>query len=127
MNARIQHPSEEPLRLGALATVLEGARLLALRSWHPDRYDIYHCAQRAWRAQNIPVPYAAIIYQLRCLVDGGNLLAANDAPGRTRDDIADLYAAARDNVLRQHQLAQRHPSRVTTARPMVTIGLAATA
>jgi hypothetical protein len=74
MRTYIMHPSEEPLRLGALATVLEGARLLALRSW-----------------------------------------------------LADLYAAARDNVLRQHQLAQRHPSRTTGTRPMVTTGLAATA
>ena len=123
MNARILHPSEEPLRLGALATVLEGARLLALRSWHPDRYDIYHCAQRAWRAQNIPVPYSAIIYQLRRLVPGGNLLAVNDAPGRTRDDIAHLYAQARDHVLSQHQLAQQHPAVATVP----ALGLAATA
>ena len=50
MNPRILHPAEEPLRLDALATVLDGARLLALRSWHPDRYDIYLCTQRAWRA-----------------------------------------------------------------------------
>ena len=115
------HPSEEPLRLGALATVLEGARLLAARSWHPDRYDIYHCAQRAWRAQNIPVPYAAITYQLRRLVEGGNLLAVNDAPGRTREDIADLYAQARDHVLSQRQLAHQH------AAPAPALGLAATA
>ena len=101
MSARILHPSEEPLRLGALATALDGARLLALRSWHPVRYDIYHCAQRAWRAQNIPVPYVAITYQLRRLVDGGNLLAFNDAQGRSREEIAGLYADARDHVLRQ--------------------------
>ena len=95
------HPAEEPLRLGALATVLDGARLQALRFWHVDRYDIYRCARGAWRAQNIPVPYAAVIYQLRRLVDDGNLLAFNDAQGRTRAEIADLYATARDHVLRQ--------------------------
>ena len=107
MRTHIVHPGEEPLRLGALATVLEGARLLALRSWHPDRYDIYHCAQRAWRAQNTPVPYAAITYQLRRLVVDGNLLAYNDTQCHSRVEMADLYAAARDNVLRQYNLAQQ--------------------
>ncbi len=123
MNPRILHPAEEPLRLDALATVLDGARLLALRSWHPDRYDIYLCTQRAWRAQNIPVPYAAIIYQLRRLVDNGNLLSFNDTRGRTRADIAALYATARDHVLRQHHLALQH----ITAASVAVIGLAATA
>jgi len=122
MRARIVHPGEEPLRLGALATVLEGARLLALRSWHPDRYDIYHCAQRAWRAQNTPVPYAAITYQLRRLVAGGNLLAYNDTQCHSRDEMAGLYVAARDNVLRQYRMAQQ-PSTAAAAHPR----LAATA
>ena len=123
MNPRILHPAEEPLRLDALATVLDGARLLALRSWHPDRYDIYLCTQRAWRAQNIPVPYAAIIYQLRRLIANGNLLAFNDTQGRTRADVADLYGTARDHVLRQHRLALRR----TAAASVSGIGLAATA
>ncbi len=127
MRTIIVHPAQEPLGLGALATVLEGARLLALRSWHPDRYDIYHCAQRAWRAQNIPVPYAAIIYQLRRLVENGNLLAFNDVPGRSREDIAGLYAAARDHVLRQRQLTQQPPSCADQASPVGPIGLAASA
>lgn len=122
MRAYIVHPGEEPLRLGALATVLEGARLLALRSWHPDRYDIYHCAQRAWRAQNTPVPYAAITYQLRRLVADGNLLAYNDTQCHSREQMAGLYAAARDNVLRQYNMAQQ-PATATAAGPR----LAATA
>jgi len=101
MRTYIMHPAEEPLRISALATVLDGARWQALRCWHPNRYDIYHCARAAWRAQNIPVPYTAIIYQLRRLVDGGNLLAFNDGESRTREEIAGLYAEARDHVLRQ--------------------------
>lgn len=121
MRTYIAHPAEEPLRLGALATVLEGARLLALRSWHPDRYDIYHCAQRAWRAQNTPVPYAAITYQLRRLVPNGNLLAYNDTACSSREEMAGLYATARDNVLRQYHRPQPPPPTAAAH------GLAATA
>lgn len=119
------HPADEPLSLPALATVLDGARLQALRSWHPDRYDIYRCAHSAWRAQAIPVPYAAIIYQIRRLVEHGNLLAFNDGPGRTRAQIAALYEQARDNVRRQHQ--QQLSNRPRPAAAQVPAELAATA
>lgn len=83
--------------------------MLALRSWHPERCDVYHCAQRAWRAQNVPVPFAAVTYQLRRLVEGGQLLEFSDTEGRTRGQVAELFAAARDHVWRQYQISQGSP------------------
>lgn len=128
----IAHPAEEPLRMSALASVLEGARMTALRSWHPERCDIYHCAQRAWRAQNIPVPFAAVTYQLRRLVDDGKLLDFSDAEGRTREQVAELFAAARDHVWHQYQLSRvgtenplTHPP-TTSSLAAPAVGLAAT-
>lgn len=129
----ITHPAEEPLRLSALASVLEGARMTALRSWHPERCDIYHCAQRAWRAQNIPVPFAAVTYQLRRLVGDGKLLDFSDAEGRTREQVAELFAAARDHVWNQYQLIQGRaesplvPPPATDPHPVLVVSLAATA
>jgi hypothetical protein len=98
---RVVHPAEEPVRVAALAAVLASASTTALRVWQPERADIYHCAQRAWRAHNIPVPFAAVTRALRRVVpDGANLLDYNDGDGRTRRDIADLFLAARDEVAR---------------------------
>ncbi len=56
-----------------------------------------------------------MIYQLRRLVQEGNLLAFNDTRGRTRDEIAAVYAAARDNVLTQ--LSHRRSAAESTGLP----------
>lgn len=103
------HPAEEPLRLSALAAVLNSASATALRVWQPERVDIYQCAHRAWRAHNIPVPFAAITQALRRVApECISILDYNDGEGRTRRDIADLFLAARDDVSRQ--LADTQPA-----------------
>ncbi len=97
----IQHPGDEPLRLPALAMVLQAAATTARRKWHPERYDVYHCARGAWRAQAMPVPFAAVTRQLRQVVpDGLGLLEFNDVDGRTRADVAALFTTAHDQVRR---------------------------
>ncbi len=98
---RVLHPAEEPLRLGALAGILRTAGATALRAWHPERCDIYACAQRAWRAANIPVPYASITQELRAVVPNGEgLMDFNDTAGLTRQEVADLFTRAHQRVCR---------------------------
>lgn len=82
-----------------VANVLEGARTIALRKWDKERCDLYHVAERAWRAQAMVVPLAAVTAQLRRVVPDGRLLAFQDQEGRTRAEVADKFTEARDALL----------------------------
>jgi WhiB family redox-sensing transcriptional regulator len=91
-------PPPHDLVMG-VANVLEGARTIALRKWDKDRCDLYHVAERAWRAQAMAVPLAAVTAQLRRVVPDGKLLTYQDQEGRTRADIAAKFTEARDALL----------------------------
>lgn len=82
-----------------VANVLDGARTIALRKWDKDRCDLYHVAERAWRAQAMVVPLAAVTAQLRRVVPDGKLLTYQDQEGRTRADVAAKFTEAREALL----------------------------
>jgi hypothetical protein len=85
--------------INAVANVLDAGRTTALRAWDRERCDIYHCAARAWRAQGMVVPLAAVHDLLRRVVTGDTLMEYQDAAGRTRADIAAKFAEARSTLL----------------------------
>lgn len=88
-----------PNLIRGVANVLDGGRRTALRSWEKNRCDIYHCAERAWRAQGMVVPLTAVIAQLRRVVPEGRILPYQDVAGITRADVAAKFTEAREALL----------------------------
>lgn len=108
-------PPPHELVMG-VANVLEGARTIALRKWDKDRCDLYHVAERAWRAQAMVVPLAAVTAQLRRVVPDGKLLSYQDQEGRTRADIAAKFTEAREALLAGNTALARETGDVQAPR-----------
>lgn len=108
-------PPPHDLVMG-VANVLEGARTIALRKWDKDRCDLYHVAERAWRAQAMVVPLAAVTAQLRRVVPDGKLLSYQDQEGRTRADIAAKFIEAREALLAGNTALADQTGDVQTSR-----------
>jgi WhiB family redox-sensing transcriptional regulator len=95
----------------SVANVLDAGRTTALRAWDKDRCDIYHCAERAWRAQGMVVPLAVVHNLLRQVVPDGTPLEYQDAAGRTRADIAAKFTEARSTLLSKSTDTMAAPAR----------------
>lgn len=66
--------------------------------WGPHR-DIYAILSLVWRQTGMECPYASLTAAVWAVVPGGDILAWNDADGRTAAHVAALFGVAARRLL----------------------------